>query len=197
MALWSCQGNHGIFFSSPLAEAPPQTSTSPALFGVRSMHIAKPHLDNPPSTCNGLLLTHQKQQIPHPPSTCASPRASQPHCPLTSPQHGVLELSRVSSCPESRAAPRADSPQPLKQRSRSQTTLGGPKLISNGRGGASKLAPRCFAESRIRRPENSGRGCFEAGSSRKITIFAVCRESIPSDFSPREVQKIKKSLGFG
>ena len=134
-----------ILFSSPLAEAPPQTSTSPALFGVRSMHIAKPHLDNPPSTCNGLLLTHQKQPILHPPPTCASPRASQPHCPLTSPQHGVLEQSRESSCPKSRAAPRAESPQQLKQRFRSQTTLGGPKLISNGRGGASKLAPRCVA----------------------------------------------------
>ena len=29
--------------------------------------------------------------------------------------------------------------------SHSQPTLGGPKLISNGRGGASKLAPRCVA----------------------------------------------------
>ena len=65
-----------ILFSSPLAEAPPQTSTSPALFGVRSMHIANPYLDNPPSTCDGLLQTHQKQPIWSPLPASASPRAS-------------------------------------------------------------------------------------------------------------------------
>ena len=74
----ACQGNHGIFFSSPLAEAPPQTSTSPALFGVRSMHIANPDLDNPPSTCDGLLQTCPKHPVSRPPPTCANPRASQP-----------------------------------------------------------------------------------------------------------------------
>ena len=114
-----------IFLSSPLAEAPPQTSTSPALFGVRSMHIAKSHADNPPSTCDGLLQTRPKQHIWGP----------LPQVPFQGPPR--VEPPRELSCPGSRAAPRAEL-----QRFHSPATLGGPKLISNGRGGASKLAPR-------------------------------------------------------
>ena len=117
-----------IFLSSPLAEAPPQTSTSPALFGVRSMQKAKSDADNPPSTCDGLLQTRPKQHIWGP----------LPQVPFQGPPR--VELPRELSCPGSRAAPRAEL-----QRFHSPATLGGPKLISNGRGGASKLAPRYFA----------------------------------------------------